>query len=371
MRDRISIANPVFNGNEKKYLDECIETGWVSANGRFIDEFEKKFAAFCGTKYAISCSNGTVSLHLIMLGLGIGPGDEVIMPTLTYIATANAVRYCGATPVFVDSLEDTFNMDPSKIEAKITPHTKAIMPVHLYGLSCDMDPIMKIADKYGIPVIEDAAEAHGAEYHGKKVGSFGLASSFSFFGNKIITCGEGGMVVTNDETLYKRMKLLKGQAVSPEKRYWHVDVGYNYRMTNMQAALGLAQLENIEWHLAERKRVAQLYQHFLGEYKKHILMQKEPDGCKHVYWMNNVILQTIADKSRDQVMAEMEAYNIEMRPLFYPMHIMPPYADEHVYCPVANKLASQGISLPSHALLTEDDIKYICSCLINIITRRS
>ena len=370
MRDRISIANPVFNGNEKKYLDECIETGWVSANGRFIDEFEKKFAAFCGTRYAISCSNGTVSLHLIMLCLGIGPGDEVIMPTLTYIATANAVRYCGATPVFVDSLEDTFNMDPSKIEAKITPHTKAIMPVHLYGLSCDMDPIMKIADKYGIPVIEDAAEAHGAEYHRKKVGSFGLASSFSFFGNKIITCGEGGMVVTNNEDLYQKMKLLKAQAISPQKKYWHVDVGYNYRMTNMQAAIGLAQLEKIDWHLAERKRISQLYQKFLQKYQNYFYMQKEPENCKHVYWMSNVILQDPVYQERDDVMKKMEAFNIEMRPLFYPMHIMPPYYDENISCPIAEKISSRGISLPSHALLKEEDVKYICDCLIAIVSEK-
>ena len=367
---RISIANPVFNGNEKKYLDECIDTGWVSANGRFIEEFEKKFAEFCGTRYAISCSNGTVSLHLIMLGLGIGPGDEVIMPTLTYIATANTVRYCGATPVFVDSDENTFNMDPSKIEEKINEHTKAIIPVHLYGLSCDMDAIMKIANKYNIPVIEDAAEAHGAEYNGRKVGSFGLASSFSFFGNKIITCGEGGMVVTNDETLYKRMKLLKGQAVSPDKKYWHIDVGYNYRMTNMQAAVGLGQLEQIDWHIGERKRVADLYKKYLGEYEEYMVFQQEPENCKHVYWMSNVILQDAISKERDKVMQEMEACNIEMRPLFYPMHIMPPFYDEYVCCPIAEKLSARGISLPSHALLSEDDIKYICENLIYIVTEK-
>ena len=370
MRNRISIANPVFNGNEKKYLDECVETGWVSANGRFIEEFEKQFAEFCGTKYAISCSNGTVSLHLIMLGLGIGPGDEVIMPALTYIATANAVRYCGATPVFIDSIENTFNMDPARVEEKITPHTKAIMPVHLYGLPCDMDPIIEVANKYGIPIIEDAAEAHGAEYHGQKVGSFGLAGSFSFFGNKIITCGEGGMVVTDDEQLYKRMKLLKGQAVSPEKKYWHIDVGYNYRMTNMQAALGLAQLENIDWHLSERKRIARLYQTFLKGQEQYLRLQEEPDNCKHVYWMSNVILQPSVTKERDQVMQEMEACNIEMRPLFYPMHIMPPYEDRNIECPVADQLSARGISLPSHALLTEQDVRYVCDCLIKIVSER-
>ena len=365
--ERISIANPVFNGNEKKYINECVDTGWVSANGRFVMEFEAKFAEFCGCKHALSCSNGTVSLHLILLALGIKPGDEVIMPTLTYIATANAVKYCGATPVFVDSEEGTFNMDPKKIEEKITSNTKAIMPVHLYGLSADMDPIIEIANKYNIPIIEDAAEAHGAEYKGRKVGSIGLVASFSFFGNKIITCGEGGMVTTNDDALYERMKLLKGQAVSPNKRYWHVDVGYNYRMTNMQAAIGLAQLENIAWHMEQRARVASLYKENLKGYEKYMVLQAEPDDCKHVFWMSNIILQDSVSKPRDQVMEEMEACNIEMRPVFYPMHIMPPYFDESASFPVAEKLASRGISLPSHALLTESDVAYICNCLKKII----
>lgn len=365
--NRISIANPVFNGNEKKYLMECIDTGWVSANGRFINEFEEKFAEFCGTKYAIACSNGTVTLHLILVAMGIGPGDEVIMPTLTYIATANAVRYCGATPVFVDSVENTFNMDPQKIEEKITKHTKAIMPVHLYGLSADMKPIMDISEKYGIPVVEDAAEAHGAEYNGQRVGSFGLAASFSFFGNKVITCGEGGMITTNDEGLYKKMKLLKGQAVSPEKRYWHIDVGYNYRMTNMQAAVGLGQLENIDWHIQQRIRVAGLYEKYLKGTEKYMKLQYVPENCKSVYWMNNVILQDAVEKDRDLVMQEMEQRIIEMRPVFYPMHIMPPYLDEAASYPVAEKLGARGISLPSHAMLQEEEIKYICDCLKEII----
>lgn len=365
--DRISIANPVFNGNEKKYLMECIDTGWVSANGRFINEFEKKFAEFCGTKYAISCSNGTVSLHLILLAMGIGPGDEVIMPALTYIATANAVRYCGATPVFVDSEESTFNIDPNKIEEKISSHTKAIMPVHLYGLSADMKPILEIGERYGIPVIEDAAEAHGAEYNGQKVGGFGKAASFSFFGNKVITCGEGGMVTTNDEKLYQRMKLLKGQAVSPEKRYWHVDVGYNYRMTNMQAAVGLGQLENIEWHMEQRKRVAGLYAKHLSGAEKYMKLQHVPENYKSVYWMSNVILQDEVEKERDQVMQEMENCNIEMRPVFYPMHIMPPYFEAEAKFPVAEKLGARGISLPSHAELDEEKIEYICDCLKKIV----
>ena len=342
---------------------ECVDTGWVSANGRFVNEFEIEFAKACGTKYALSCANGTVSLHLTLMGLGIGPGDEVIMPALTYIATANCVHYCGAKPVFVDSEDDTFNMDPAKIEEKITPKTKAIMPVHLYGLPCNMPEILKIAHNHNLYVIEDAAEAFSARIGAQKAGSFGNVASFSLFGNKIITAGEGGAVVTDDKALYEKMKLLKGQGMAPDKRYWHIIVGYNYRMTNMQAAIGLAQIENRDWHLAQRVRVAKLYETYLAELKDYVRTQRTPQGFSNVYWMVNIILKDIVKKSRDQVMQEMEACNIEMRPVFYPMHIMPPYYDPDCHLPVAERLASRGISLPTHAMLTEEEIAYICQCL--------
>lgn len=364
---RISMASPVFPGNEKKYLMECIDTGWVSANGRFVREFEAEFAKACGTKYALSCANGTVSLHLTLLGLGVGPGDEVIMPTLTYIATANCAHYCGATPVFVDSEEDTFNMDPTKIEAAITERTKVIMPVHLYGLPCNMPEINRIAKAHGLYVVEDAAEAFGATIDGKRTGSFSDVASFSFFGNKIITSGEGGAVTTDDEALYERMKLLKGQGMNPNRRYWHDIVGYNYRMTNMQAAVGLGQLEKSEWHLAQRQRIKDLYVKYLGGREDLVKMQKSPEGYYNVYWMNNVILQDTVAKERDQVMAEMEERNIEMRPVFYPMHVMPPYLGSPGHFPVAEKLASRGISLPTHALLEEADVRYVCESLLEII----
>lgn len=364
---RINIACPVFNGNEKKYLMECIDTGWVSANGRFVTAFEETFAKACGTKYALSCSNGTVTLHLTLLALDIGPGDEVIVPTLTYIASANVVRYCGATPVFIDSEPDTFNLDPALLEAKITKRTKAIMPVHLYGLPANMPEIMRIADKHGIPVIEDAAEAFGATVQGRPAGSIGLMSSFSFFGNKIITCGEGGMITTNDEALYQKMKLLKGQGMSPERRYWHLVVGYNYRMTNMQAAIGLGQLENVDWHIAQRKRVAARYAERFAGQEDLIRLQAVPEGFTSVYWMVNVILQDAVQKARDDVMAEMEARGIEMRPVFYPMHIMPPYFQSDAHFPVADRLGARGISLPTHAELTDEDIDYVAQSLLDIL----
>lgn len=365
--DRISIANPILNGNERKYIDECIDTGWISANGRFIREFEQRFAEYCGTKYALACCNGTMTLHLALLALGIGPGDEVIMPTLTYIATANAVKYCGATPVFLDSDPDTWNVDARAIEEKITPKTKAIIPVHLYGLACDMDAIMDIAERYGLAVIEDAAEAHGATWNSKRVGSMGEIGSFSFFGNKIITCGEGGMLTTNDEGLYEKMKLLRSQGVDPTKRYWHTVIAYNYRMTNMQAAIGLGQLENIEFHLGQRRRVAELYEKYLPMLGDKVSIQKVPEKATHVYWMNSIILSEDIKPDRDEVMARMEAKNIEMRPLFYPMHIMPPHFDSTVKAPVAESLSRRGINLPSHGLLTEEQVKYIVESLAEAI----
>ena len=359
--ERISIAVPVLNGNERKYVDECIDTGWISANGRFIQEFEARFAEFCGTKYALACSNGTVTLHLALKALGIGPEDEVIMPTLTYIATANAVMYCGAKPVFVDSEPGTWNIDPDAIAEKITGRTKAIIPVHLYGLPCNMDAIREIAGRYGLAIIEDAAEAHGAKWRGETVGSMGTVGSFSFFGNKIITCGEGGMLTTDDEELYKKMKLLRSQGVDPNKRYWHTTVAYNYRMTNLQAAGGLAPLENAAWHLEQRRRVAGLYAKYLPTLGGLVTVQEIPEEAEHVYWMNSVLLK--GESQRDAVMEKMEAAGVEMRPLFYPMHTMPPYEDKTAHFPVAEALSARGINLPSHGLLTEEQVKYVVDML--------
>lgn len=365
--DRISIANPILNGNERKYIDECIDTGWISANGRFVREFEEKFAEFCGTRYALACCNGTMTLHLALRALGVGPGDEVIMPTLTYIATANAAAYCGASPVFVDSEPDTWNVDVRAIEEKITEKTKAIIPVHLYGLACDMDAVMALARKHRLAVVEDAAEAHGAEWNGRRVGSMGDIGSFSFFGNKIITCGEGGMLTTDSEELYEQMKLLRSQGVDPGKRYWHTALAYNYRMTNMQAAVGLAQLEKIEWHMEQRRRVAGLYEKYLPMLGDLVSIQAVPEKATHVYWMNSVLLSGKVRVSRDEVMEKMEEKNIEMRPLFYPMHIMPPYLDHTVHAPVAESLSRRGINLPSHGRLTEEQVRYIVESLYGII----
>lgn len=366
---RIVNATPVFNGNEKKYLNECIDTGWVSANGRFIDEFQKSFSNYLGCDYSIACCNGTVTLHLALKALGIKPGDEVIMPSLTYIATANAVAYCGATPVFVESEQDSWNIDPEAIEKAITQKTAAIIPVHLYGLPANMDKIMQISKKYGIPVIEDAAEAHGAKWNNQYVGNIGDVGSFSFFGNKIITSGEGGMITTNSKDIRDRVAFLRAQGVDPQKRYWYLELGYNYRMTNMQAAVGLAQLENIEWHLEQRQRVATIYKKYIRDISDYVSIQSVDKRAHHVYWMFSIILNDNVKKSRDEVMQCMEKDNIEMRPAFYPMHVMPPYYNTKLNLPIAEKIGSRGINLPSHALLEEEDIFYVVESLKKAIIK--
>jgi len=362
----IHIASPVFNGNEKKYIDDCIDSGWISSVGSYINKFEKKFASFIGVKHAVSCSNGTVALHIPLLAYGIKPGDEVIVPTFTYIATANAVRYCGATPIFVDSEPRTWNLDVNKIEEKITKKTKGIIVVHIYGHPVDMDPIMKIAKKYKLFVIEDAAEAHGAKYKGKLVGGIGHVGTFSFFGNKIITTGEGGMVVTNDDKLAAKMRILKGQGMDPKRRYWFIEVGYNYRMTNIQAAIGLAQLEKVKWHMSMRQKIAKLYYKYLTPLSQYIDLPIVEKWGTHSFWMFSIFLKDNLKISRDEFMKQLLGKGVETRPFFYPMHVMPPYLNKKIKFPVAEKVAERGLNIPTHALLTEDDIKYISSCIKEI-----
>jgi len=359
----IPIAAPHLSGNEKKYVLDCLETTWISSNGKYINEFEKAFAAWMGIRHALSCCNGTVGLHLPLLAWDVKEGDEVLVPTLTYIATANAVRYCGAKPVLVDCLPDTWDIDPADIERKITSRTKGIIPVHLYGNPCNMDEIMSIAEKHGLFVLEDAAECHGATYAGKKAGTIGDVGVFSFFGNKIITTGEGGMVITHDDDLATKMRLFKGQGMDPNRRYWFPMTGYNYRMTNIEAAIGLAQLENVADHIAARRRVADWYCEYLSDLADYLAPQKPTPGAESVWWMYSVLLTGKARRSREALMDALAADGIETRPLFYPLHIMPAFYDEQAGCPVAEEIAPRGINLPTHALLTRDDIEYICERL--------
>lgn len=359
----IPVYEPVLGGNEKKYVLDCLESNWISSLGKYVTEFEEKFSGFCGRKFGVSVANGTVALQLALIALGVKEGDEVIVPDLTFVATANAVSYTGAKPVFVDSESDTWNIDPGKIEEKITKKTKAIVPVHLFGHPCDMDPIMDIAKDHGLFVIEDAAEAHGAEYKGRKVGGFGHVSCFSFYGNKIITTGEGGMCITNDEALAKEMQFLKDHGMSSEKRYWHSKMGFNLRMTNIQAAIGVAQLEQIEKFIEIKRKNAKLYNGLLKDVNG-IGLPPEMPWAKSVYWMYSILVNEGYGSTRDELMAKLKEKKVDSRPFFYPMHQLPIYKSDKPY-PVADKLSANGLNLPSSAKLSKEDVERVCKVIAN------
>ena len=363
---RISVAQPRLAGNERKYVLDCLDTSWISSNGKYIGAFEEAFARFCGVKHAISANNGTTALHLALVGLDLQPGDEVIIPTVTYIATANAVRYCGGTPVLADCTPGTMNLDPNDIERRITSRTKGIIPVHLYGHPADMNAINEIARRRGLWVLEDAAEAHGAEVSGRKVGSLGRCAIFSFFGNKIVTTGEGGMITTDDDALAARLRLFRGQGMDPARRYWFPVVGYNYRMTNIQAALGLAQMETIDTALSDRQRLAGWYEAALRPLATQLVLPAQEEWAHQVFWMYTVYLRNGTAKERDSVMRRLDAAGIETRPVFYPMHILPPYLQDAAF-PVADTWAQRGINLPTHQDLTEADVRRIAAALTDAL----
>jgi len=341
-----------------------MSTTWISSAGRFIGEFETAFARFCDVRHAVATNNGTTALHLALVALGVGPGDEVIVPSLTYVATANVVRYCGATPVFVDNDVATFNLDPVDVAAKISARTKGIIPVHLYGHSADLDPILDLAKLHNLFVLEDAAEAVGARYKGRIIGGHSTCAAFSFFGNKIITTGEGGMVTTNNDAIAERLRLFRGQGMDPERRYWFPVVGYNYRMTNIEAAIGLAQLECADQHLARRKILAKDYDRLLSPLANRIQLPSVKPWADHVYWMYTILLRENVPKQRDDVMRDLDQFGIETRPVFYPMHILPPYRDvARGPFPGADFCSSRGINLPTHEMLTPHDLDRIVFAL--------
>lgn len=363
----IPVAAPMLAGNEKAYVMDCLESTWIGSTGPYIDRFERAFAEFCGVKHALSCSNGTTALHLALLGLGVGPGDEVLVPTLTFVATANAVTYCGGRPVFVDSEPDTWNMDPASLEAKITDRTRGIIAVHLFGHPADMAAISAIARRHRLFLLEDGAQAHGGECNGRRVGSIGDLAAFSFYGNKIITTGEGGMVVTDDEEMAGRMRQLKSQGADPVRRYWFPVVGYNYRMTNVTAAIGLGQLEKVDWHLQRRREVASWYRKDLGD-AVGIVWQAEKPWARHVWWMFSVVLDG-EDPPRDEVMTHLRTRGIETRPFVHPLHTLPPYrhASGRGEFPVAERLGRRGINLPTWSGLTRDQVRYVCDSLLECL----
>jgi perosamine synthetase len=362
----IPVYQPDLSGNELEYVTDCIKTGWVSSQGSYVERFEAEFAEFCGVKYGVAVANGTVSLHLALETLGIGPGDEVLVPTLTFVASASSVAHAGATPVFVECDPVNWTIAPSDLERRVTKRTRAIMPVHLYGHPADMQTIGNIASRHGLHVIEDAAEAHGAEVEGKRVGGLGTIGSFSFFGNKILTTGEGGMLVTNDEALADRARLLKDHAMTPGKRYHHSEVGYNYRMTNLQAALGLAQLERIEETLAKKRSLAKLYSDHLSGIES-IVLPQEAGWARNVFWMYSLLVTKASKVDRDRLMMGLRKAGIDSRPFFLPLHTLPPYLETECAWPVAEDLSRRGMNLPSYPGLTESQIDYISSHIRRLV----
>ena len=353
---KYSVYRPSLNGNEKKYVNECIDSSWISSKGHFVTDFEMAFANYIGTKYASGVCNGTIAIQAAIKALGITHGDEVICPTFTYIASANPITEAGAKVVFVDSSRKTWQMEPDDIKKKITNKTKAIMAVHLYGHPCDMDEIIKIAKENNLYVIEDCAEAIGSEYKGKKVGSFGDVACYSFFGNKTITCGEGGMVLTNSDYLYERILKIKGQGLAKYREYWHDTLGFNYRMTNIQAAIGLAQFEQIDNFINKKRQIAKLYKKYLKGLP--VELHEEAKNVKHTYWMNSILVNDT--NIREKLREYLKNKGIETRPTFYPIHTMPIYSSNYEKHPIAEDIALRGINLPSYPDLKEEDIKYIC-----------
>lgn len=361
----IPVNAPVITDAAKRYIANALETGWVSSAGPYIERFEEAFATFVGRKHAVTTMNGTVALHLALAAMGISEGDEVLLPDFTMVACVNAILYCRATPVFCDVDPVTFTIDPREVERKITKSTKAIMPVHIYGHPADMDPILAIAKKRGILVLEDAAEAHGALYKGRLCGSMGHAAAFSFYANKIITTGEGGMVVTDDDALAQRLRTLKDLAHDPKKRFWHAELGFNYRMTNLQAALGLGQLESIETFVERKRSMAKRYAQGLSGIPGLTLPGSLP-GSLNVHWMYAVLLDENFGCTRDAFRSSLREKGIDTRDFFYPLHTMPigkPYTSSREQFPVTDAIAMRGCYLPSGLAISDSEIDTIIDAI--------
>ncbi|MFH1457247.1 MAG: DegT/DnrJ/EryC1/StrS family aminotransferase [Patescibacteria group bacterium] len=360
---KVPVNEPVISEEAKKNIYEAVETGWISSAGKFVEEFEKKFADYLDIKHAITTNNGTTALHTALLSLDIKKGDEVIVPAFTMISSIFSIIYTGAKPVFVDCELETYNIDPTKIEEKITRNTKAIMPVHIYGHSCDMDPILKIAKKHNLFVIEDAAEVHGGEYKDKKCGTMGDIACFSFYGNKIITTGEGGMVVTNDDKLADKARRIKDLYHSEKKRFIHEDIGYNYRMTNMQAAIGCGELRHIDEYIDKKNWMANLYAKKLKQIKGIKLPITKPE-VKNVYWMYSILIDKKKfGTNRDNLRKKLKDVGVDTRDFFYSptdQPLLKKMFKNFGKFPNTDYIANRGLYLPSGLAITEEQINYAC-----------
>jgi perosamine synthetase len=365
----IPVCEPVLDGDEIKYVLDCLETNWISSAGKYIEQFEEKFSSYCGVPFGVACSSGTTAIHLALAALGIGPGDEVIIPDFTLIVSANMVVLTGAKPVLVDVDRRTWCMDPELIEERITPRSRAIMAVHMYGHPCDMEAIMALASRYNLYVIEDCAEAHGAEVNGQKVGSFGHASCFSFYGNKILTTGEGGMVVCKDAAIAERLRLLRNQGFQ-QPRFVHEVIGFNYRMTNIQAAIGLAQTELVERKVERKRRIGQTYNELLSG-QSDLTLPVEELWAKNVYWMYGILVEESFGVKKDDLMRLLRDKGVDTRSFFCPMSLQPAYRgdnpsfpDASGEYPVSVDLWNRGLYLPSGLGLTAEQMEEVVEKLL-------
>jgi perosamine synthetase len=356
----LRVAETLLDGNERRYVNDCLETNWISSAGPYVRRFEEEFAAAAGCRHGVACSSGTAALHLALAATGIGEKDEVLIPAFTMISTANAVRYLGASTVLVDAEPDTWNLDVTALAAKVTPRTRAILPVHIYGHPVDMDPLLELAQRHGLVVIEDAAEAHGGVYRGRPVGSLGDVAAFSFYGNKILTTGEGGMVTTNDESIAARARELRDLSFSPERHFWHRSVAFNYRMSNLQAAIGLAQTERLPELVERRRENRRRYAEGLSGIPGLGLPVERPEVL-NVFWMFGITVGDEFGCSRDELRRRLAQAGIETRTFFVPIHVQPAYFDRHrgERHPIAEELCRTGLYLPSGPSLGAGDIAYV------------
>ena len=359
----IPVNTPLLDGNEKKYLNECIDSGWISSEGPFVKRFEMAMAEKVDRKFGVAVSSGTAALDVAVASLGLKPGSEVIMPAFTIISCASAIVRAGCVPVLVDADPHTWNMDVTQIEAKITKKTKAIMVVHIYGFSVDMDPVMDLAKRYDLKIVEDAAEAHGLVYKNKPCGSFGDVSIFSFYPNKHVTTGEGGMVVTNDESIYKKCQGYRNLCFKPEKRFVHDELGWNYRMTNMQAALGVAQLEKLDRHVEMKRKMGKIYIELLKNVEGIQIPVERTDFSDNIYWVFGIVLKDEVQIDAETAIKKLAEKGIGTRPFFWPMHEQPVFQKMGLFknekYPVAEKIARRGFYVPSGLGLKEGEMERV------------